>query len=196
VDWAAAGKVSVIKDQGQCGSSWAFGATGAIESAYMIKGTNILVSEQEIMDCSTDYGNQGCNGGYMSAALKFVKERKVHEEKDYPYLAKFQKCLKPSGPTWGLSNYVDVVGCNNLINAVTIGPVAIAVDASNFSTYKSGILNKCGNTANHGSLVVGVTDTYWKLKEAWGANWGEKGFIRIPPGNSCAVCDIPSYPIV
>jgi hypothetical protein len=61
-------------------------------------------------------------------------------------------------------------------------------------TYKSGVYDQCNYSPNHGSLVIGATDSYWKLKEKFGASWGEKGFIRVVSGNKCGVCDYPSYP--
>lgn len=82
------------------------------------------------------------------------------------------------------------MGCDNLLNAIALGPVAVAIDLSHMISYKSGILTDCGTKPipNSGSLVVGVADNYWKLKEALGATWGENGYIRIGRGNTCAVC--------
>ena len=71
----------------------------------MIKGNTFLASAQELLDCTDAYGNYGCNGGYMSNSFKYIKEKRLHVESDYPYVAKFQKCLSPSGKTWTLSSY-------------------------------------------------------------------------------------------
>jgi cathepsin L len=77
VDWASLGKVSPIKDQGQCGSCWAFSATGVMESESLMKGVSVSLSEQQLVDCSRNYGNQGCNGGFPALALKYVKDHGI-----------------------------------------------------------------------------------------------------------------------
>lgn len=133
----------------------------------------------------------------MSNSFRYATERGVHEEKDYPYLAKDQPCRTVQGKKWTIGSYVgDYQGCDILMEGLRRGPVSVAVDASNFFSYKEGIFNKCGNNPNSGSLVVGVTDTYWLLKESFGTKFGENGFIRIAPGNTCAICQLVSYPLL
>ena len=85
-------------------------------------------------------------------------------------------------------------GCDNMFNALAGRPLSVGVDASNWSVYKSGVLSTCTSNINHGVLLVGATDDYWKIKNSWGTSWGEAGFIRIARGNTCAICDYPSYP--
>jgi len=82
------------------------------------------------------------------------------------------------------------------LNALKERPISVAVDASTWSLYGGGIMSNCGTGVNHGVLLVGVTDTYWRIKNSWGTGWGEKGFIRIGPGNTCAICQYPSYPVL
>jgi len=131
----------------------------------------------------------------MSSTFKFIKDKGIYEEKDYPYTGKYQKCQTASGKKWKIASYSgDSKGCDFLLNGLKKGPVSVAVDATNFYSYKSGILKNCGNSPNSGSLVVGVTDTYWLLKESFGLQFGDKGFVRIAPGNTCAVCEMVSYP--
>lgn len=78
IDWTTSGKVSEIKNQGRCGSCWAFSATGSIESAYLIaKNSTPLISEQQLVDCSRAYGNMGCNGGWMDSAFKYIAEHGI-----------------------------------------------------------------------------------------------------------------------
>lgn len=132
----------------------------------------------------------------MSSSFEYIKEKKLHEAKDYVYVAKNQKCEKPTGNKWTLSSYTEIVGCDNLLNALAAGPVSVAIDLSSIYDYKSGIVTKCGSTPSSGSLVIGVTDTYWRLKQSFGVNFGEKGYIRLARGNTCAVCNIASYPTI
>lgn len=94
IDWVSQGKVSAIKNQGSCGSCWAFSATGAIESALLLNGQDTLVSEQELVDCSRPYGNMGCNGGWMDSAFEYVIEYKIATGSDYPYTARDQACQR------------------------------------------------------------------------------------------------------
>ena len=94
IDWVAQGMVSPIKNQGSCGSCWAFSATGAIESALLLNGQDTLVSEQELVDCSRPYGNMGCNGGWMDSAFEYVIEYKIATGSDYPYTARDQACQR------------------------------------------------------------------------------------------------------
>jgi C1A family cysteine protease len=113
IDWAEAGKVGPVIDQGQCGASWAFSAIGAFESRHMIKDNNILGSAQELLDCTDTYGNFGCNGGYMSYSFKYIKEKHVHETKDYPYTGKSEKCKNTvAGTTWTLHSYTETTKCD------------------------------------------------------------------------------------
>ena len=83
-----------------------------------------------------------------------------------------------------------------MLNSLSSRPIAAAVDASTWSLYRGGILNVCGETINHGVLVVGATDDYWRVKNSFGSAWGESGYIRLGKGDTCAVCSYPSYPIL
>jgi len=133
----------------------------------------------------------------MSYSFKYVKEKGISSEKDYPYTGKSQRCANTTQPKWSIDSYRgDSKGCDFLLNAITNGPVSVAVDATNFYSYKEGIFNKCGNSPNSGALVVGVTDAYWLIKMSFGSSFGDKGYVRIASGNTCAVCEIVSYPIV
>ena len=142
------------KNQGQCGSCWAFSATGSIESALLLAGRNDLLSEQQLVDCSRSYGNMGCSGGWMDSAFAYVKDHGITTESAYPYVARDQACGKDQGDVT-ISGFVDTPGCDNLENALSSRPVSVAVDASVWSLYKSGIMSSCGTAINHGVLVVG-----------------------------------------
>lgn len=105
------------------------------------------------------------------------------------------KCTAPTTSKYSIRSYQgDSKGCDFLLNALSKGPVSVAVDASNFYSYKSGIFDKCGNNPSSGALVVGVTDDYWLIKMSFGSSFADKGYVRIKRGNICAVCEIVSYP--
>ncbi len=198
VDWVIAGAVTGVKDQGQCGSCWAFSTTGSLEGlSKLAYGSLQSFSEQQLVDCSGSYGNQACNGGLMDNAFKFVRDKGITTEAAYPYKAVKGTCAAATG-AFKISGYTDVAGCTNLANAVTKTPVSIAVDANNWSPYKSGVFNNCKTSLDHGVLLVGITDQYWVVKNSWGTTWGEKGYIRLTRGatnsNTCGLCNQPSYP--
>lgn len=193
IDWTADGKVHSVKNQGACGSCWAFSATAALESAYLIAGQNYDLSEQQLVDCSRAYGNQGCSGGWMDSAFQYIIDHGITETIHYPYKAVNQNCAIDGGSI-KMKSFVDVPGCSNLETALSGRPISVAVDASVWSQYRSGVLSSCGGNINHGVLLVGSNDQYWKIKNSWGAAWGESGYIRLAKGNTCAICSYPSYP--
>jgi C1A family cysteine protease len=194
VDWTSAGAVTGVKNQGQCGSCWAFSATGALEGLSKLGfGSLQSFSEQQLVDCSGSYGNQACNGGLMDNAFKYVKDHGITSEAAYPYRAVKGTCTTNSG-AFKVSGYTGASGCTALANAITGRPVSVAVDATNWSPYKSGVFNNCGASLNHGVLLVGISDQYWRVKNSWGTGWGESGFVRLARGNTCGICNQPSFP--
>jgi len=190
VNWVTEGMVTPIKDQGTCGSCWSFSTTGSIESAYKIKnGAEILLSEQQLVDCSVSYGNNGCSGGLVEYAYHYIENVPLETESQYPYKATNQKCAAEalSGDV-KLSDFKDVqrFSPTQLAQALVIGPVSVGVDASGFSfkLYKSGIIKRmCGTSIDHAVLAVGYGTEkgvdYWMIKNSWGAKWGEKGYFRV-----------------
>lgn len=221
IDWTNyEGKsyVTPVKNQGQCGSCWAFSTTGSIESrnaiANQVTGDDITtLSEQQLVDCSTKEGNQGCNGGLMDDAFKYVEsEGGLCSEEEYPYEAKDGTCRSTSCGTKydAISGYQDVKAESeeSLQAAVAEGPVSIAIEADQtaFQFYSTGVMDgRCGTRLDHGVLVVGYgTDDgqdYWKVKNSWGDSWGEEGYIRMcrncdKNGNDgeCGILMTPSYP--
>jgi len=191
VDWTTKGKVSGVKNQGQCGSCWAFSATGVMESWSLMKGTSVNLSEQQLVDCSRSYGNQGCNGGWPYNALKYAQNSGMASTSEYPYVAKDQTCKKTGG-SFKISGYNSYSGCNGLQSQINNSPVSVCVDASNWSAYRSGAFSNCRSSINHAVLLVGIVGGNWKIKNSWGASWGESGYIRLANAGSstCGVCSV------
>eukprot|EP00931_Biecheleriopsis_adriatica_P046238 TRINITY_DN2653_c0_g1_i1.p1 TRINITY_DN2653_c0_g1~~TRINITY_DN2653_c0_g1_i1.p1 ORF type:complete len:291 (-),score=74.14 TRINITY_DN2653_c0_g1_i1:795-1586(-) len=214
VDWVAKGAVTDPKNQGQCGSCWAFSTTGALEGAWQIAtGKLVALSEQQLVDCAKN-GNQGCNGGSMDLAFEYLEKNAVCTEESYNYTARQgttcheTSCTVgiPKGSVTGFKD-VPIKDTNALMEAVAQQPVSVAIEADQmaFQMYHDGILKKeCGAKLDHGVLIVGYGTEdgvdYWKVKNSWGASWGENGYIRIqrglPEDGECGIKDQPSYPVV
>jgi len=210
VDWRNSQAVTPVKDQGQCGSCWAFSTTGSFEGAHVLAGQGLVsLSEQQLVDCSTAQGNQGCNGGLMDSAFQYIIANKgITSEAAYPYTATGPNPCKTGMTSYAtISSFTDVIvgSEDDLLSAATKQPVSVAIEAdqASFQQYASGVYTDtgCGTTLDHGVLVVGYgTDNgqdYWIVKNSWGATWGEQGYIRILRGkNLCGISNAASYPVV
>jgi hypothetical protein len=195
IDWTKKGAVTGIKNQGGCGSCWAFSSTGALEGLSRVSGHGLpSFSEQQLVDCSRSYGNNGCSGGWMDNAFHYVKDHGITTESAYPYRAVQQNCAKQGG-SFKVRGWVDIPKGNagSLRDHLAGRPIAVALDAGNFQHYNGGVFNSCGTTLNHGVLVVGY-DGNFKVKNSWGTSWGEHGYIRIKYGNTCGIANAASYP--
>jgi len=212
VDWVTKGAVTPVKNQGRCGSCWAFSTTGSVEGAFQIASGNLVsLSEEDLAQCDHN-GDSGCNGGLMDNAFEWIEKNGIASEAAYPYTSGSGvtgTCdkAKSAAPVVTITSFRDVPKGDEdaLKSAVAQGPVSIAIEAdkSAFQLYKGGVLDSaaCGEKLDHGVLVVGYgtdSDTgkdYWKVKNSWGATWGEEGYIRMVRGkNMCGVASQASYP--
>eukprot|EP00116_Pleurobrachia_bachei_P005562 sb/3465824/ len=208
--WREEGKVTPVKNQGSCGSCWTFGGTAAFEGHYAIKSGGLKrFSEQEILDCT--YEGQrydGCDGGWYWEAYDRVLKKYQHWslEKDYPYKARDGACLVKSKPNGMIAaSMVRTVRPRkssrdaNLVAALNVGPVAMAFEIKGgFSYYKKGVLTvkNCGKTPHHAMAVTGYTPEFFEIKNSWGSNWGDRGYVRFSRKieNMCGISNWNAYP--
>uniref|UniRef100_A0A2C9URQ2 Vignain n=1 Tax=Manihot esculenta TaxID=3983 RepID=A0A2C9URQ2_MANES len=204
MDWRKKGAVTPVKDQGDC-------AVAAIEGIIKIAtGKLISLSEQELMDCDIKGINNGCHGGMMEDAFKFIINKKgISSGANYTYKAIQGQCKKAS-PAAKIKRY-EVVPPNNeknLLKAVANQPVSVCLDSRSpeFKYYDGGVFHgDCGTDVDHGVTIVGYGITregikYWIVKNSWGDDWGEKGYMRIrrdvaAKEGLCAIATDSSYPI-
>jgi len=213
VDWRLEGAVNPVKDQGQCGSCWAFSGVGVLESRYKIfKGTLFNLAEQQLVDCArgVPYSSEGCNGGEMTDVFDYSAKKGVMLTSDYPYKAYDEPCkydATKATPVKGTGHLmVQANSAVSLKTAIADGPVSVAIEADTFvfQFYTGGILNspKCGTDLDHGVIAVGYgVDTakgeYYIVRNSWGASWGVKGYINIAVVEGQGICGIqmePTYP--
>jgi len=211
VDWRPKGYVTPVKDQAACGSCWAFSATGTLEGQHFRKtGKLVSLSEQQLVDCSTD--DHGCGGGWPYSALSYIASNEgIDTEESYPYEAVDGTCRYKSSTVGATcTDYVDVPRSESALKEAVakIGPISVAINAgqSSFHNYRSGVYDDPDCSAyllNHAVLVVGYGETsngeeYWLVKNSWGTQWGMDGYIWMSrnKGNQCGISNDATFPEV
>jgi len=207
IDWRAKGAVTGVKDQGQCGSCWAFSATEAIESTYFLAtGQLIELSPQQITSCDTTDG--GCNGGWPVRAYSYVAGAGgLERDGDYPYTSggsgQTGSCMFNSGRVVGgtapKTYYYTDGSEGQLQSLLNIGPASVCLAADAFQTYQGGVLTSCPGSIDHCVQAVGYDtgNNFWIVRNSWGPNWGEGGYIRIQMGqNLCQIAADVTFPKV
>jgi len=204
-DWRSQGAVGKVKDQGACGSCWAFSTVANLEGLYYIKNkSSVVLSEQQLVDC--DKVDSGCNGGLMENALSYVEKNGLALSSDYKYTARVGSCkqskVKSAISVKGQHFAPDQDEQNIKKMLVETGPLSIAINADHLQFYDSGIIdadeNECDPQGlNHGVAIVGYGSEngqeYWIIRNSWGSNWGENGYTRFALGKG--VCGVNTYVI-
>ena len=212
IDWRTKGAVSDVKNQGDCGSCWAFSVSGSVEGISAIKKNQLLnISEQQLIDCSGNEGNQGCEGGIMAYGFQYIIDNGgICSEKEYPYEGSDEQCETCENVA-SINSYQNISSDNETLLKAMVAqqPVSVAIQANltSFRLYSMGIYSdeECGDELDHGVLIIGYgtqngTD-YWLIKNSWGTGWGENGYMKMLRnyGNGsglCGIASIPSIPII
>jgi len=203
IDWRSKGAVSAVKNQGQCGSCWAFSATEQIESDHFLQtGTLPILAPQQIVSCDTT--DSGCDGGNPSTAYEYVESTVggLEPSKDYPYTSGTTEtngvcASKAKDETIDITSWSIVSqtakGESNMLKQIEKSPISICVDATIWQTYVSGIITSksdCGIALDHCVQAVGYNSKkkYWIVRNSWGTDWGNDGYIYVQAGkNNCGI---------
>ncbi|KAF0690161.1 Aste57867_18411 [Aphanomyces stellatus] len=210
IDWSTHRCNPSVKSQGQCGSCWAFSTVGTAETAHCLATGNLLdLSEQQVVSCSTNGGSQGCKGGFPPGAVDFIRQQGLCTQQDWAYTSGTttqtgncdRNCQKT---TLAIGNTVQANGEAALQTALANQPVTVIVEAGNdvWRNYKGGVVTQCpGGKSDHAVIAVGygaATGQFFKIKNSWGPQWGDNGYIYLQRGvggiGMCNVAQAVTYP--
>jgi hypothetical protein len=213
VNWTAAGAVTAVLNQGSCGACWAFSALVAVQAQYYFKTKKlVMLSEQNLIDCSQYLGNNGCTSGAFQYAFLYIMYNGIDPAWSYPYRGKTGSCAYQAGmsvtsiSSWWSINYADENALKQAVDQV--GPIVVGIDASpiQFQYYRSGVFapSSCTTTnINHSLVIVGYGTTasgqsYWLCQNSWGTSWGINGYIMIArnSGNMCGIASDAAFAII
>ncbi|CAH2273505.1 cathepsin S-like [Pelobates cultripes] len=196
-DWRKTKCVTPVKSQGECGSCWAFATVGLIETRYCLdKGKQLLFSEQQLVDC--DKSNYGCDGGLPINALEYVSKNGIMKSDDYKYEEQQSKCLFNSNNAIKMraTKFFYLSGEEDLATSVaTNGPVTAGIGVNEeFMLYEKGIYDgSCAGGPNHAIIIEGYGRNYWIVRNSWGDEWGEGGYVRMKRNvNQCSIAVMPA----
>ena len=211
VDWrTVTGAVGAVKNQGQCGSCWAFSTVASLETSYFLKFNKFVsFSEQELVDCATPYGNHGCNGGLMPFAYEYIMDNQITTEEAYPYRGIEGSCRASSmSDRYSIDSFAQInpINVNGLMAALEKTVVSVAIEVQDdFMFYNEGVYHnsECGDRLNHGVAAVGYnsesSDPYFIVRNSWGPSWGLGGYVRMAIGSGSGTCGIANptdtYPL-
>jgi len=205
VDWPTdRSVVNPVKNQGQCGSCWAFSAVGTVESNYAIAtGSLGSYAEQQLVDCSHNGGSSGCNGGWNQYGIQYIGQTGIAAENSYPYTGRDGSCRASSVSkalaAGAVTGYKTVSATTSgLESALNSSPVSVTVDAdATWQSYRSGVLSEgCVGQVDHAVIAIGYDSNSIKIRNSWGSSWGESGYVRVSKSVSNPYCLYTDAPVV
>lgn len=214
VDWRETrGAVGPVKNQGQCGSCWAFSTVASLETTRVLAGNSyVALSEQELVDCASSYGNHGCSGGLMPFAFMYIAENGITTGANYPYRGVEGRCRSSSFTeryTITDLSQLATMDVNGLMDAIDKTVVSVAIEVQDSLMFYSGGVyhatdDSCGQGLNHGVAAVGYnnqdSDPYFIVRNSWGPGWGEAGYVKMAIGEGSGTCGIANeadvYPVL
>ena len=188
IDWSS--KMHPIEHQRGCASCYAFSTVAPLELAHFLKtGQKIRLSKQELVDCSGNFGNTGCRGGWMHQSYDYIlKKNGLSTDTSYPYMASEKAhCMLKKKTVKNLLKSYKQIKCDKpseILHHLKRTVVPSAVDVSGLMFYEKGVFTgQCSTSINHAVVIVGHGEEngvkYWKIRNSWGAQWGENGYLRL-----------------
>lgn len=212
IDWRSRGAVTEVKNQGKCGSCWAFPAVGTLEGQHFLKTNRLMsLSAQNLVDCASQapYKNKGCDGGWPHLALQYIQQNGgIDTEDSYSYEAVKKACrFNKNNIGATLRGILKIKESEQILTAAIaiVGPISVGVDATHMQSYRSGVYDdpSCNHQVNHAVTVVGYGHDskggdYWLVKNSWGSGFGENGYIRMSrnKNNQCQIASYAFFPLV